>query len=360
MVTLRNAVALVLLLVGVDVSFAQATGGDVIQTNLRPVVSEIVSPTVRNPPSFVGVVKARVETNLGFPLSGTLAARPVDVGDTVARDDILAQLDPEKISADVWAAKAGVVVAEQQVKSAKDAVQRIRELVARGVDEKARLEEAERALAAAQARLKQAQATLARAEDVLRSATLHAPQDGIITAVFSDAGAAVSAGQPVVRLAATVGREIIVDLTEPDIKALPPNARFDTRLLADPEIQTGAQLTTIDPVADSATRTRRLHLTPERIPGTYRLGALVKVIPVGSDDRQITLPVSSLLKTGNTYSVWRIERPSGQIQRIPVKTGGTLGDRIQILSGLETGDEILVKGIHSIQDGQIVGPRVSQ
>ena len=49
----------------------------------RPVVSEVVTPQSGLRPQYVGTVTARVETDLGFPRIGTVAARPVRVGDVV-------------------------------------------------------------------------------------------------------------------------------------------------------------------------------------------------------------------------------------------------------------------------------------
>jgi len=77
-------------------------------------------------------VAARIEGDLGFPVSGTIASRGVDLGDRVKRGEVLARLDPETFEAAVWAARAGVVVASQQLKSAEDALSRARELVKRG------------------------------------------------------------------------------------------------------------------------------------------------------------------------------------------------------------------------------------
>ena len=74
-----------------------------------------------------------VEVDLGFPMGGTIAARPVELGDVVARDEVLARLDPEDLEADLRAADAGIAVATAQRNSARDARDRARELVLRGV-----------------------------------------------------------------------------------------------------------------------------------------------------------------------------------------------------------------------------------
>ena len=190
---------------------------------LPTVVSEIVDFSATARPDLVGVVAASRQTDLGFPVIGTLASRPVKVGDLVAAGQLIAQLGPEELDANRRAAEAGT-----------------------------RLEDATRQLVAAQARLDQAQASRARAADIRSSATLTAPQDGVVIAVFAERGATMGASAPIVRLAGTGALKIVVDLTEQDIAGLNPGSTFDARLAAAAEVTGTATLVRIDPVAAAA------------------------------------------------------------------------------------------------------------
>lgn len=326
----------------------------------RPVVSVIINPESGLPVSYVGTVTARTEADLGFPLSGTVAERPVSAGDTVAKGDVLARLDPEDLDSAVRAAEAGVTVAEAQLRSATDARDRAEVLARRGVGSATRLEDAARALVAAEARLEQAQAALARARDLRGLATLTAPQDGVVTAVAAEPGTTVSAGQPVLRLAATGEREIVIDLTEQDIAAHPVSTRFAAHLVINPEVSAPAILSRIDPVAYSATRTRAAHLTLQSAPPSFRLGALVRVMPAAREDAGVALPLSAVLDVAARPAVWVVDRSESRVHRRPVTLGPEVGDFVVIAAGLEAGDEVVTKGIHSLEDGQVVGPRVTE
>jgi len=326
----------------------------------RPVISHIVGETVESTRDYVGMVSARVEVDLGFPVSGTIATRSAKLGDTVRQGDILAQMDPETLEAGAWVARASVVVATQQLASARDAMQRERTLVERGVESQSRLEDAERAHAAALARLAQARAALARAEDLLHSATLRAPFDGVITSVEVEAGASVSTGQAVVRLADTQKREVVIDLSEVELAALPRDAQFEARLLAVRNSSAVIRLQSIDPVADSRTRTRRVHLSIVDPPPSFRIGALVRVLPPRSGSRAIVIPGSAILRDKDGPHVWLVSHPDRKVHRVPVTLGQKLDNRVLVSSGISVGQEVIVKGIHSIKDGQIVGPRVDR
>ncbi len=332
----------------------------VAQESPRPVVSEIIGEDPDTARDFIGTVSARIEVDLGFPASGTIASRPVSLGDTVKEGDVLAQLDPEALEAGAWAARAGVVIATQGLKSAQDALDREKILVERGVESQARLEDAERQFAAAKARLEQAKAALIRAEDILDSAVLRAPHDGVITRVFAEPGASVSAGQPVIRLAATDEREVVIDLTESELAILPKQALFDATLLAVSTVHAQIRLRSIDPVADTRTRTRRGHFSLLDAPEEFRIGALVKARPQLEDIKVMTIPANAVLYDNGEPFVWVISRPEGKARKTAITLGQTLGERSIVTSGLQINQEILTKGIHSIKDGQIVGPRVGK
>lgn len=334
--------------------------GEASQRPPRPVVSEIVELQRGGATGFVGTVTARLEADLGFPLLGTVAARVVDVGDLVREGDTLARLDPEDLEADLRAAEAGIIVAEAQLRSGRAARDRAEALAARGADSETRLEDAERALAAAEAQMEQAEATLAQARDRLEDATLTAPRDGVVTAVHAEPGATLSAGEPVLRLAATDRLEIEIDVAERDLARMSLGTAFDVALIALPDVTARAVLDRIDPEAERSTRTRRLHLTLNDPPSGFRLGALVGVRPAEGAASAVSLPFTAILEPEGDAAVWVVDRAQDTVHRRPVELGARLGEQVQIARGLSPGEEVVTKGIHSIEDGQQVGRRVQQ
>ncbi|MCY0148439.1 efflux RND transporter periplasmic adaptor subunit [Hoeflea sp. G2-23] len=323
----------------------------------RPVVSILVDQQASLLQSYTGVVVARTETALGFPIIGTVAARPAGTGDIVTKGDVLAQLSTEDFDADLRTAEAGVTVARAQLRSATDARDRAKELSERGVGSATRLEDSERALVSAQARLEQALASRARAADIRDLATLSAPFDGVVTETLAEAGATLSAGQAILRLAAIGEREIIIDVSEDSAVVRAIGDRFTARLLANDGVTAAAVLARIDPVAERATRTHRLHLTLESAPPAFRLGALVKVTPAGSGHQDIFVPLSALL---DPRAVWVVDRSDDTIALRQVELGATSGGFAIVSSGLTAGDEVVIKGIHSLKEGQVVGPRETE
>lgn len=328
--------------------------------NARPVVSEIVIQQAGLQSSYTGRVLAQTETDLGFPISGTLKTRPVQVGNVVPVGALLAQIDPENLDASVRAARAGVEVAKAYLNTAVEAASRVDQLVAKGIDTISKAQAAKATLVAAEATLIQAQTKLRQAEERREFAELTTTHEAVVTQVYAEPGAVLTAGQPVVRLASIGEKEVIIDLSEEDAAALVPGAEFRVRLLAAPTISTKALFRAFDPVVDSATRTRRLHLTLDMAtPDDFRLGAVVQVDRVHGTQPQLTIPVSAILNK-EPAAVWVISTEDRQAELVPVTLGSQYGDRVVVSSGLQDGQEVIVKGVNTIKDGQQIGPRVSK
>lgn len=330
------------------------------QNVARPVVSVLASAQANSQTSLVGVVVARTETDLGFPVNGTISARPVDVGDLIKKGDVIAQLDTEDLDADVRTAEAGITVATAQLRSAQDAADRARSLSQRGTDSVTKLEDANRALASATARLEQAKASLAGAEDILGFATLRAPNDGVITEVYAQSSGVLTGGQPVARLAEMEGRKITIDVAEQNAAGMNMGSLFDIELAADTSVTAQASLIRIDQVAASSTRTRRVHLTLIDPPSGFRLGALVRATPDANEQTGFSLDRAAILTVEGSTSVWIVDRETDTVHLRPVTLGEAIGQRVRILDGLNKGDEVVTKGINSLKDGQIVGPGVHE
>lgn len=327
----------------------------------RPVVTETVADMPAAQRSVPGVIVAATEAVLGFQTLGTIIEQGVDVADEVTAGQVLARLNPDDLQADVRAAEAALSAAEVQLSTAEATVERTRALNRRSVASTAQLEQAERALASAQAAQRQALSELARARDAAGFAELVAPFDGVISAVHLNAGSVVSAGEPVLTLASKDQREVVIDLTEAQLAGLEPGDAFTVAPETDPSRSLGATIDRIAPLADAATRTRRVYLALQD-GRNLRLGALVRASRDYDSGGVLTVPPAALLRTddGDT-AVWVVERRGEQatVARRAVKTGEDIGGRIQITAGLAPGEEVVVRGVHSLIDGQPVGRSVA-
>lgn len=325
----------------------------------RPVVSIILEDIPSARPSFPGVVVAGTEVDLGFSTLGRLSARPVDVGDKVKTGDVLAELTPDNLQDNVRAARAALATAEVTLETARTAEARVRDLVVRKVATQAQLEQAERSLKSAEAGLDQARSELARAEDAEGFARLAAPFDGVVSAVFENAGAVVDAGTPVLKLSDDVMREAVIDLPESAVVGQPVGTEVTIWLESDPRTVSSGHVNRIEPLADMATRTRRLHLTMDDA-ANFRLNALIRAQRADEPGTVLTLPAVAIAGTEAAPSVWVVTRDGDRatVSERPVTLTAIIGRDAQIASGIKAGDEIVIRGVHSLTEGQSVGRRV--
>lgn len=325
----------------------------------RPVVSIIVADRGADARWIPGVVASRTQVQLGFQALGRMISRPVDLGDQVTKGQVLAQLSTEDLAATTRATRAALEAAEVQQRTARATLERTEALAERNVASSAQLEQAQQAAISADAAVEQARSQLLQAEDAEGFARMIAPFDGVISAVYEAPGAVVGAGAPVLQLSAEDAREVVIDLPEQALVGMEPGAAFSVWHRNDPGAEVTSVLDRIDPIADSATRTRRLYLTlpPD---ASFRLGALVRARFGTAEAPSLSLPVEALLTDDQGSTVWRVRRQDdrAQVERVPVTAAAPFRGRVSITAGLEAGDEIVIRGVQSLAEGQAVGRRL--
>lgn len=153
----------------------------------------------------------------------------------------------------------------------------------------------------------------------------------------------------------------MIDLNPAILAQLNLGDRFEIWSERDPGTLFQARISLIEPVTDAATRTRRVHLSLDDN-AALRLGALIRARPMLHDRERVTIPASAvLMRKGQPY-VWTVNQgDSGRfvrLQRIEI-ADTKIGDAISVILGLAPGDEVVVRGINSLTDGQPVGESVS-
>lgn len=327
----------------------------------RPVASLVVAAHQPGAGSIPGVIRAEIEVDLAFQTLGRLIARNADLGDVVKKGDVLALLDAKDLEDQVAAAEAAAEAAGVELETARAAAERTRALFGRNVASTADLEQAEQALATAVATDQQARADLVRARDTAAFAEMRAPFSGVISAVHQTPGAVVSPGEPVFQLSAQDRLEAVVDLQPSLMARLDLGGTFEVWSENFPESPQKAIVSRVEPVADALTRTRRVHLALEDASG-FRLGALIRVRPAVTTPAGVGLPPSAILDVGGQPHVWLVSRQGGQatVSLRQVQIAGSATARpVTVTAGLAPGDEVVIRGIHSLREGQPVGRSVT-
>ena len=161
----------------------------------RPVLVASVHYEAQSPErSFVGTIKPRIETDMGFRVPGKVAKRLVEVGQKVDLGQPLATLDEVDLKLQAEQAEAEQRAATGVLAQAGAAEQRARDLRAKGWATDAQLDSAKAAGDEARARLNRAERSVELTNNSLSYATLVADTRGVVTATMIEPGQVVAAG----------------------------------------------------------------------------------------------------------------------------------------------------------------------
>ncbi|NVN99984.1 MAG: efflux RND transporter periplasmic adaptor subunit, partial [Geobacteraceae bacterium] len=283
-------------------------------------------------------------------------------GSRVARGELLARLDARENQAAAAAAADGVDDASRALDEARakkglaetqhsryeklfkaDAVSR-QELDIKATE----LELAIQGVARAEARLRQARQQAKGADAFSDYTKIVAPIAGIITARHADLGATLFPGQPLFTIEDERGYQLELAIPESMSMTIKSGSSVDVTIDAVSARFTG-KITDIVPSSDPASRTfvAKIPINQKGVKsGMFGRGAM----QLGAAKPRITVPANAISERGALTLVWTVDSTKTAHMRI-VKVGKQLGDRVEILSGITEGEQIITGSIEKVSDG---------
>jgi RND family efflux transporter MFP subunit len=316
----------------------------------------MAQPAEMGEQAFTGVVSARVQSNLGFRVSGKVIERLVDSGQGVREGQPLMRLDRTDYSHAVTAQVGNVDAARARLQQAAADEARYSGLVSSGAVSQSAYDQVKAAADSARALLSAAEAQLKVAQDEGEYATLVADADGTVMETLAEPGQFVSAGQIVVRVARAGAREASVNLPETLRPVLGSTARavlFGTN--TDAAVRYPARLRQLSDAADPLTRTFEARYVLDGSAAKAPLGATVTVYlkdpePSGA----LSVPLGAIDDEGRGPGVWLFDRQSTSVSYRPVRFIRFDGERAIVSGGIHIGDPIIAVGGHFLHEGQRV------
>jgi membrane fusion protein, multidrug efflux system len=321
--------------------------------DVRPVRAlTLATGTVGTSAEFSGDVRPRYESRLGFRVGGKISARKVDVGTIVKRGQVLMQLDPQDLRLGQAQAQANLRAAQTNYDLARADLKRYQDLRSQNFVAQAVLDQKQAAAHSAQATVEAARAASREQANQTGYASLESDTDGVVTGIDAEVGQVVQAGTPVVRVARTDEKEVVIGVPEDQVDELRNVSTVKVRLWADPNRSITGKIREVSPVADPATRTYtvKVSIPPQ---DDVRLGmtAVVELAQAGGGSA-IKVPLSALYQNKGATSVWLIE--SGAVRLVPVQVGGVSGNDVLLAGGVKPGQTIVTAGVNLLKPGQKV------
>jgi RND family efflux transporter MFP subunit len=320
----------------------------------RPVLVATVHYEAESPErSFVGTIKPRIETDMGFRVPGKVAKRLVEVGQTVDVGQPLATLDEVDLKLQAEQADAEFHAATGVLAQAAAAEQRAKDLRAKGWATDAQLDQAKAAGDEARARLNRAERSVDLTKNSLSYATLVADTRGVVTATLIDAGQVVAAGQTAIRVARFAEKEAVVAIPETLVGRAKDGVASVT-LWSEPNKKYVAKLREIAPNADPATRTYLAKFSLPDAGDTVSLGMTATLTLADREtDRVARLPLSALFSEGGDPSLYVVD-DKGDVALQPVAVKSYESNDVVITGGVDEGAKIVVLGVQKLDPAQKV------
>lgn len=379
---------------------------------IRPVkVIQLASATTTEKRSFPGLVQAARETQLAFRVSGPLVAMKAQIGQRVAKGEVIAQIDPrdfeiqvqrleaaiDEATATLTAMKKGaraedIARLEAQLSAARTGLanaqrdfERQKKLLAAGAVAQARFDNAEgtreaaRAnveglvqelkkarsgsriedIQAAEAGIQRLRVDLKAARNALADTSLQAPFSGIVSRKLVENFENVGAGTPVISFLDLSSVEVHSALPEDLVIRRDKIAEITCSLTAYPGRRFEATIKELGRKTDSANQSYPLTVV-------LHVPAGITVEPGMAANLTISLKLQQqqagyLLPTGALFGeadggscVWRLDPETMTVVKTPVTIGALSGDRVQVLSGLDARDRVVTAGSRFLREGQEV------
>jgi len=304
--------------------------------------------------SFVGTIRPRIESDLGFRVAGKVSKRLVEIGARVDTGQPLATLDEIDLRLQAEQAEAEYRAATGVLAQASAAEARATDLKQHGWSTQAQLDQAKATADEARARFSRAQRSVELTKNSLSYATLVADAPGVVTSTLIEPGQVVAAGQPAIRVARLAEKETVVAIPEMLLASV-KSGGASVSIWSQPDKRYIAKLRELAPSADPTTRTYLAKFSMPDAGDEIQLGMTATLILSDSaNERVARLPLSALFNQGQGPSLYVVDARTGAIALKQVAVKGYESGDVLISGGVDEGAEVVALGVQKLDPAQKV------
>jgi membrane fusion protein (multidrug efflux system) len=296
----------------------------------------------------IGTLAAVQGVTISTDLPGTIDRILFESGEFVRQGEVLAQLDTRQ-------ERAQLAAIETQRDLARLNYGRMKDLLDQQVISRA---EYDRAVTDQ----KHTDAQVAEIQTVIERKTIRAPFSGVLGIRQANRGQYLAAGDPIVLLQSL--NPIYVNFGVPQHEAAHLRAGRTVRLTVNelPGIEAVGRITAIDAIVDESTRNVQVQATVPNPDGRLRPGMFVQTAVARGEGRNVIAlpaPAISYAPYGDSvFVVTELKNPNGQpyrgVRQQFVKLGGSRGDQVAVVEGINPGDEVVTSGVFKLRNGAAV------
>lgn len=320
--------------------------------------------------SASGYVVAQQKAAVASKGAGRLVYLAVEEGDRVKKNQVIARLEDQDVTAALEKTNADFDLAKADLEDAELTLERQQTMYKSGLTSKAELDAAVARYRRVKASIRSAEASVRSAEVSLENTRIRAPFDGTVLTKNADVGevvapfgAASNSRGAVVTMADMNSLEVEADVSESNITRVKPGQPCEIVLDAYPEKRYQGVVSKIVPTADRAKATvltkvkfkeRDDRVLPEMSAKVTFLSREIEGADTDSPP-QVTVPASAVVSRGGAEVVLLVRED--RLTEVPVKIGNRIGTRIEIREGVVQGDIVVLRPDETLSTGSRIVPK---
>lgn len=305
-----------------------------------------------------GSVTAERRASLSSRAAGLVSKVPVDAGSRVAKGDILLELDPALAQLALERSREALKEAQSGLVERKRLFDEGQTLADTGGLPKTEAQARQAALNVQAAAVKQLEVDVRERAEILDRHRVIAPFSGVISSKLTEVGEWVQTGVPVLELVEVDAVRFDAQLPQERYASLPMDAPVTVRLDSLPDRELPAKILTKVPVKDPVSRTFLLRLTVEAPGEVMAPGVSGRAIfRIRKAAEVLTIPRDAIVRQPDGGVVaWVVNgEPQGlTVAARPVTIGKNLAGSVEVLTGLEEGQRVVLRGNETLREGQAV------
>lgn len=309
-------------------------------------VETVVSQSVDQIGNYTATTEADVVNNITTAMPNRIKAIYVDEGQKVSKGQRLVALDD--VNTDSY--ELQVANAEANLKNVEINYNRAVELYKIGGGTKQSVEQMELSLINAQNALASAKRAL---QNVKENTVLTSPISGVVTARNYDAGD-MTGQLPILTIAQVLPVKIVINVSESELakvnNGMPAVVKFDTY----GEEEFAGKVTMVAPTVDVATRTFGVEVTVANKDNRILPGMFARVeLNLGTMEH-VVVPDKAVVKQPGSGNYYVYVYKDGKVSYNQVQLGQRMGDKYELISGVESGSQVVVSGQSRLANGDAV------
>jgi RND family efflux transporter MFP subunit len=333
------------------------------ETNQLAVPSVVIAQPKKSASGQEVILPANVQAFRDAPIyartNGYLKRWYVDIGARVKTGQLLAEIDTPEVDQQLHQARADLNTAEANLNLSEITSSRYQGLLKTDSVSQQEADNANGDYAAKKAIVRSSQANLRRLEELQSFEKIYAPFDGVITARNTDIGQLIDSGSSggsrseLFHIAQPGKLRVYVNVPQVYSQLAKPGLKADLVLSEFPGRRFEGTLVRTADAIDLATRTLLIEIEVNNPTGELLSGAYAEVhLKLPGSVATFTIPVNTLLFRAEGLRVAVVK--DGKANLVPVTLGRDFGSEVEVLTGLNGDENLIVNPPDSILSGQPV------